>query len=65
METPMETPKPKSTTIDDAQQVHSTATDDSITLEAKSNSTEQSSQPVTVAHADVVPKLLDEPFKKR
>jgi hypothetical protein len=61
----METPKPKSETIDNAQQVHSTTTDDSITLGAKSNSTEQSSQAATVAHANAVPKLLDEPFKKR
>ena len=61
----METPNPKSATIDDAQQVYSTATDDSITLGAKSNSTKQSSQAVADAHADVVPKLLDEPFKNR
>ena len=61
----METPKPKSATIDDAEQAHSTATHDNYTLGAKRNSTEQSSQAVAVAHADLVPKLLDEPFKKR
>jgi hypothetical protein len=61
----METPKPKSVNIDNAQHVHSTATDDSIPLGARRNSTEQSSRAVTVAHTNVVPKLLDEPFKKR